>query len=78
MSKFRLLSKFAATFGVGASAGYFYAVSTVEEYLIKPPTFANLEPANPIVKPGDLLKLDWGPVVEWDDNWDQRHQRVIC
>ena len=69
----KTFAKFASTFGVGASAGYICAVMNVEELLIKPPTFANLEP-----KPQPKLRdIEWGPVVQWDYNWDQRDYEVI-
>jgi len=67
----RAIAKFAGIFGVGAGSGYIYALYDAEELLIKPPTFANLE-----FKPAPLKNshnsIDWGPVVQWDYNWDKR------
>ena len=72
----RAIAKFAGIFGVGAGSGYFYALYDAEELLIKPPTFANLE-----FKPAPLKNshnsIDWGPVVQWDYNWDKRDFMVI-
>jgi len=67
----RTFAKFAAVFGVGAGSGYVGALISAEEFLVKPPTFANLD-----FKPAPLMNshnsIDWGPVVQWDYNWDQR------
>ena len=72
----RAIAKFAGIFGVGAGSGYIYALYDAEELLIKPPTFANLE-----FKPAPLKNshnsIDWGPVVQWDYNWDKRDFMVI-
>ena len=72
----RAIAKFAGIFGVGAGSGYMYALFDAEELMIKPPTFANLE-----FKPAPLKNshnsIDWGPVVQWDYNWDKRDFMVI-
>ena len=72
----RAITKFAGIFGVGAGSGYMYALFDAEELMIKPPTFANLE-----FKPAPLKNshnsIDWGPVVQWDYNWDKRDFMVI-
>ena len=72
----RAIAKFAGIFGVGAGTGYIYALYDAEELLIKPPTFANLD-----FKPAPLKNshnsIDWGPVVQWDYNWDKRDFMVI-
>lgn len=67
----RTFAKFAATFGIGGASGYVYALIDAEDLLIKPPTFGNFEfkPA-PIKNPHN--SIDWGPVVQWDYNWDKR------
>ena len=69
MSKVKTFVKFATTLAAGASGGFIAATKSMEDYLIQPPTFANLEP-RPIPKPYDF---EWGPVVTWDYNWDLRH-----
>ena len=69
MSKLKTFVKFATTLAAGASGGFIAATKSMEDYLIQPPTFANLEP-RPIPKPYDF---EWGPVVTWDYNWDLRH-----
>ena len=69
MSKVKTFVKFATTFAAGASGGFLAATNSMQDYLIQPPTFANLEP-RPIPKPYDF---EWGPVVTWDYNWDLRH-----
>jgi len=79
-AKARIFAKFVATLGVGASSGYLLAVQRRpsginEDFLIKPPTFADLEP-KPVAKPRRAGDIDWGPVVQWDNNWDQRHPRT--
>jgi len=70
----RTFAKFCGIFGVGAAgaaSGYVYALYDAQDLLIQPPTFANLE-----FKPAPLKNshnsTDWGPVVQWDYNWDQR------
>ena len=72
----RTFAKFAATFGIGGASGYVYALIDAEDLLIKPPTFGNFEfkPA-PIKNPHN--SIDWGPVVQWDYNWDKRDFMVI-
>lgn len=65
------LAKYALTIGAGFSGGYFYRNFALDDYLIKPPTFANLEP-RPRPKSFDY---EWGPVTKWDANWDQRHYK---
>jgi len=67
----RTFAKICGIFGVGAGSGYVYALYDTQDLLIQPPTFANLE-----FKPAPLKNshncIDWGPVVQWDYNWDQR------
>ena len=67
----RTFAKICGIFGVGAGSGYVYALYDAQDLLIQPPTFANLE-----FKPAPLKNshncIDWGPVVQWDYNWDQR------
>ena len=59
-------AKFAVTFGAGVSGGYVAKTYFKPEYdQIQPPTFANLEPKT--------KDFEWGPVIQWDHNWDQRH-----
>ncbi len=69
----RTIAKYAAVLGVGIGGGYFKALTDATDYLALPPTFANLE-AKPPPKPREF---DWGPVVQWDYNWDQRNLMVI-
>ena len=72
----RTFAKICGIFGVGATSGYVYALYDAQDLLIQPPTFANLE-----FKPAPLKNshncIDWGPVVQWDYNWDQRDFMVI-
>ena len=44
MSKVRTIAKFAVTAVIGASGGFAYAVHSFGDYIIQPPTFANLVP----------------------------------
>ena len=72
----RTFAKICGIFGVGAGTGYVYALYDASELLIQPPTYANLEfkPKPPL---DSINSLDWGPVVQWDYNWDQRDFMVI-